>query len=120
MVLTGRSRYLRKESDKVMEWGLMDPNIISTKLIMMMLAKDQRVLLLSATLLSLTSLVCFAFAENTDLPVTVDYHSIGEETACPFQESLDQWARGPTVMGRELVPQKLWCYPISFVGTGTK
>lgn len=42
--------------------------LISTKLIMTIFAKSHGVRLLSATSLTLISLVCFAFGDNTDLP----------------------------------------------------
>ena len=44
--------------------------LISTKLIMMLLTKSYGIQNLSVTSLSLISLVCFAFINNIDLPVT--------------------------------------------------
>ena len=55
-----------------------------------MLAKKHGVKLLSATSLNLISLVCFAFVDNTDLPVTGEQHSTGEDIAPSFQEALDR------------------------------
>ena len=37
-----------------------------------------------------------------------------------FQDALDRWAGGLTVTDGKLAPQKLWCYLIDFVWTGTK
>ena len=64
--------------------------LISTKLIMMMFRKRHRVELLSATTLTLLSLVCFAFVDNTDLPITGRKYSRGEDLIYPFQEALDR------------------------------
>ena len=94
--------------------------LISTKLIMMMFRKRHGVELLSATTLTLLSLVCFAFVDNTDLPITGRKHSRGEDLINPFQEALDRWAGGLTVTGGELAPIKSWCYLIDHVWTGTK
>ena len=44
--------------------------LISTKLIMMMYRKRHGVEFLSATTLTLFTLVCFAFLDDTDLPLT--------------------------------------------------
>ena len=48
--------------------------LISTKLIIMMFWKRHGVELLSATTLTLVSLVCFAFVDDTDLPITRRKH----------------------------------------------
>ena len=81
---------------------------------MMVLAKKHSVQLLSATLVTLIYIVCFAFVDDTDLPVTGERHSIGKSIAPLFQAALDIWVGG-TVTGRELAPQKLCCYHIDFV-----
>ena len=52
--------------------------LILTKLIMMILRKRHRVELLSATTLTLVSLVCCAFVDDTDPPITGGKHSTGE------------------------------------------
>ena len=49
--------------------------LILTKLIMMMFRKRHEVELLSATTLTLLSLVYFAFVDDTDLPITGRNHS---------------------------------------------
>ena len=85
-----------------------------------MLAKNHGVQLLSATSVTLICIVCFAFVDDTDLPVTEERHSTGESIAPLFQAALDRWAGGLTVTGGELAPQKLWCYLIDFVWTGPK
>ena len=61
---------------------------------MMMLWKRHGVELLSATTLTLLSIVCFAFVDNTDLPITVHKHSSGEDVINPFQDALDRWTGG--------------------------
>ena len=94
--------------------------LISTKLIMMMLAKKHGVQILSATLLTLVSLDCFAFVDDTDLPVIGERHSTGEDIAPLFRDALDRLAGGHTVTGCDLAPQKSWCYLINFVWIGTK
>ena len=63
--------------------------LISTKLIMMMFRKRHGVELLSATTLTLLSIVCFAFVDDTDLPITGQKHLSGEDFINPFQEALD-------------------------------
>ena len=93
--------------------------LISTKLIMMMFRKQHGVEVLSATTLTLLSIVCFAFVDDTDLPITEQKHSSGEDLINPFRETLDRWAGGLTVTGGELVPIKSWCYLIDHVWTGT-
>ena len=95
--------------------------LISTKFIMMMFRKRQGVELLSATTLTLLSIiVCCAFVDDTDLPITGEKHSSGADLINPFQEALDRWAGGLTVTGRELAPIKSWCYLNVHVWTGTK
>ena len=75
---------------------------------MMMFRKQHEVELLSATTLTLLSIVCFAFVDNTDLPITGQKHSNGEDLINLFQEVLDRWAGGLTVTGSELAPIKSW------------
>ena len=94
--------------------------LISTKLIAMMLAKNHGVQLLSATTVTLICIVCFSFVDDTDLPVAGERHSTGESIAPLFQSALDRWAGGLTVTGGELAPEKLWCYLVDFIWTGTK
>ena len=55
--------------------------LISIKVIIMMLAKNHGIQLLSATLVTLICIVCFAFVDDTDLPVTEERHSTGESIA---------------------------------------
>ena len=87
---------------------------------MMMLAKNYGVQLLSATSQTLISLVCFAFVNNTNLPVIGESHSNGEDVAPSFQDALDRCARGHTVTGGKLASHKLWFYLMDFIWTGTK
>ena len=82
---------------------------------MMMFRKRHGVELLSATTLTFLSLVCFAFVDNTDLPITGRKHSSGEDLINPFQEALDQWTGRLTVTGKELAPTNSWCYLIDHV-----
>ena len=89
--------------------------LISTKLIMMMFRKKHGVELLSAITLTLLSIVCFAFVDDTDLPITGQKHSLGEDLINLFQEALDRWVGGLTVTGGELAPIKSWCYLIDHV-----
>ena len=86
----------------------------------MMLAKNHGVQLLSATLVTLICIICFAFMEDTDLPVIGEQHLTGESIAPLFQSALDRWTGVLTVMGGKLAPQKSWYYLIDFVWTGTK
>ena len=81
--------------------------LISTKLSMMMFRKRHGVELLSATTLTLLSLVCFTFVDDIDLPITGRKHSRGEDCINPFQEALDRWAGGLTVTGGEFGRQTL-------------
>ena len=87
---------------------------------MMMPAKNHGVQLLSATLVRLICIFCFAFVDDTDLPVPGECYLTGESIAPLFQAALDRWAGGLTVIGDELAPQKSWCCLIDFVWTGTK
>ena len=79
--------------------------LISTKLIMTMLAKNHGIQLLSTTSVTLICIVCFAFVDDTDLPVIGERHSTGESIAPLFQAALDRWAGGLTVTGSKLAPQ---------------
>ena len=92
--------------------------LIPTKFITMMLAKGYCIQLLSTTSMRLISLVCFTFVDDTDLPVTGERHSTGQNIS--LQEALDQWAGALPVTGGELIPQKSWCYLVDFIWTGTK
>ena len=94
--------------------------LISTKLIMMMLRKRHGVELVSATTLTLLSIVCFAFVDNKNLPITGRKQSSGEDHIDPFQETLDRWEGGLSVTGGELASKNSWCYLIDHVWTGTK
>ena len=61
--------------------------------------------LLSVTTLTLVSLVCFAFVNDTDIPITGEKHSMEEDLVIPFQEALDRWAGGLTVIGEKFTPK---------------
>ena len=82
---------------------------------MMMLAKNYGVQLLLATSLTLICLWCFTFVDNTNLPVTGERHSTGDDIVQLSQDALDRWAGGLIVTGGELAPHKLWCDLIDFV-----
>ena len=60
--------------------GLTLWTLISTKLIIMILAKGRGIQFLYATSLSVISLVCFGFVNDTDLPVTWKHHSTEKDT----------------------------------------
>ena len=64
--------------------------LISTKLIMMMFRKPHTVEVLSATTLILLSIVCFAFVDDIDLPITGQKYSSREDIISPFQDALDR------------------------------
>ena len=68
---------------------------------MMMLAKKKKgVQFLSATFLTLIiGLVCFAFVNDTNLPVTGEQHSTGDDMAPSFQDRLYRWTGRLTVTG---------------------
>ena len=85
-----------------------------------MLRKHHGVEFLSAVTLTLVGFVYFSFVDDTDLPVTGELHSRGEDLTKPFQEALNRWASGLTVTRGELAPQKSWCYLIEQVWTGRK
>ena len=73
---------------------------------MMMLAKNHGVQLLSTTSVLLICIVCFAFVNDTDFPVTGERHLTGKSITPLFQSALDRWAGGLTVTGGKLAPQR--------------
>ena len=65
--------------------------------------------------MTLVSVVCFAFVDDTDLPMSTPTRTAtGEELQPLFQAELDCWSGILTVTGGELDPKKLWCYIIDF------
>ena len=93
--------------------------LISSIMIKVMKKRGHYVEMRSALSLSLISIVCFAFVDDTDLPISGKTRTTtGEELQQPFQEALDAWAHLISVTGGELCPKKSWCYIIDFVWTG--
>ena len=73
----------------------------------------------SALSLTLISLVCFAFVDNTDLPLAASsVETVGEEITDQFQEALNRWAAVLKATGGELAPDKWFYYLIDFKWTG--
>lgn len=71
--------------------------------------------------MTLISLVCFAFVDDTGLPVSAPQKNMtGEEVGQMFQEALDRWAGLLRATGGELAPEKSWCYIIDFKWKGNK
>ena len=93
--------------------------LISSIMIKVMKKRGHYVEMRSALSLSLISIVCFAFVDDTDLPISGKTRTTtGEELQQPFQEALDAWAHLISVTGGELCPKKSWCYIIDFHWTG--
>ena len=69
---------------------------------MMILRKRYNVELLPAAMLTLVSLVSFAFVDDTDISINGEIHSTREDLVIIFQEALNRWAGGLTVTGGEL------------------
>ena len=94
--------------------------LLSSILIKNMKRHNHGVNLLSAMTLSLVSIVCFAFVDDTDLVSSGKFrHSTGEESSEEFQSALDRWSRSLIVSGGALCPVKSFCYLIDFHWTGT-
>ena len=61
----------------------------------------------SALTLSLVSIVCFAFVDDTDLVISgKSLLSTGEEVCEEFQPAVDRWSRSLIVSGGALCPLK--------------
>ena len=94
--------------------------LLSSILIKNMKRHGHGVNLRSALSLSLVSIVCFAFVDDTDLAITgKDRLTTGEEVIEEFQPALDRWARSLIVSGGALCSEKSFCYLIDFQWTGT-
>ena len=64
-------------------------------------------------------MVCFAFVDNTDLPVTSDNpDATAEGLIALFQLALDLWARCLGTTGGELHPIKLFAHIIDYKWNG--
>ena len=75
--------------------------------------------LMSSLSVALISIVCFAFVDNTNLPVVAKTkQDTGETVAIQFQNTLDDWAGIVRATGGELEPEKSWCYLIDFDWNG--
>jgi hypothetical protein len=69
--------------------------------------------------LSLVSIVCFAFVDDTDLVISRRFrHSTGDESCEEFQSALDRWSRSLIASGGALCPVKSFCYLIIFHWNG--
>ena len=90
--------------------------LISSKMIQMMKNHNYGVQLQSALSQTLFNIVCFAFVDNTYLPMTAPtVDTPGKDLQESFQETLDQWAGALATTGGELDPKKSWCYIIDFL-----
>ena len=60
--------------------------------------------------LSIISVVCFAFVDDTDLPMSVPTrNTVWEELKPLFQAELNCWSGPLTLKGGELDPKESWC-----------
>ena len=81
--------------------------LISSKMIEMMKRKGYGTNLASSLSLTLVSIVCFAFVDDTDVINTgTSRTTTGEEMLPKFQEALDRWAGALKATGGELAPAK--------------
>lgn len=81
--------------------------LLSCKMIEMMKRKDHGVDFLTSLLLSLISITCFAYIDDTDLVQSAPSRKrTGEEIIPDFQEALDRWAGAVQTTGGELAPHK--------------
>jgi hypothetical protein len=93
--------------------------LLSSILIKNLKCHNQGVILPSALTLSLVSIVCFAFVDNTDLVISGQFrHSTGKESCEEFQSALDCWSRSLIASGGALCPIKSFCYQIDFPWNG--
>jgi hypothetical protein len=93
--------------------------LLSSILIKNMKRHNQGVKLRSALTLSLVSIVCFAFVDDTDLVISGRFrHSTGEESCEELQSALDRWSRSLIASGGALCPLKSFCYLIDFHWNG--
>jgi hypothetical protein len=94
--------------------------LLSSILIINMKRHNHGVKLQSALTLSLVSIVCFAFVDDTDLVISGQFrHSTGKESCKEFQSALDRWFRSLIASGGALCPLKSFCYLIDFHWNGT-
>ena len=77
--------------------------------------------MLSSLSLSLISIACFSYVDDTDLPISGKHRTTtGEELQIPFQNALTAWSKLLCVTGGELAGAKSWCYIIDFEWNGNK
>ena len=96
-------------------WGL-----ISSKMMQVMRMRRHGVTLTLTLSKELLSMVCFAFVDNTDLPVTSDDpDATAKDLIALFQLALDLWARCLGTTGGELHPIKLFAHIINYKWNGT-
>ena len=89
--------------------------VISAVLIAMMHTHGHGVNIISALSMSLVSLACFAFVDDTDVVHSARTSSTpGEEVIPEMQEVVDRWEGGLRATGGALVPSKSYWYLIDF------
>ena len=96
-------------------WGL-----ISTKMMQVMRMRRHEVTLTLTISKEILSMVCFAFVDNTDLPVTLeDPDATAEDLIALFQLALDSWVGCLGTTGGELHPIKSFAHIIDYKWNGT-
>jgi hypothetical protein len=89
--------------------------VISAVLISMMHTHGHGVNILSALSMSLVSLACYAFVDDTDVVLSArTIITPGEETVPEMQEVVDRWEGGLRATGGALVPSKSYWYLLDF------
>ena len=94
--------------------------LISSKMIEQMKRKEHGVDMMSSLLLSLISIVCFAFVDDTDTVSSARSRTTtGEQMLPEFHETLNRWAGLLTVTGGEVSPEKSCWALIDFSWNGS-
>ena len=93
--------------------------LISCIMIRIMKKRGHGVDMMSSLSLSLISIACFAYVDDTDLPVSGQHRTTtGEQLKVPFQNALTAWSKLLCATGGELAGKKSWCYIIDFKWDG--
>jgi hypothetical protein len=90
--------------------------VVSTPLLNMLRTAENGAHIISAISKERSSIIAFAFVDDTDLPCADfrDADILTEEVMEQMQEAIDRWEGGLKTTGGAIAPEKSWVYPIDF------
>lgn len=90
--------------------------VVSTPLLNMLRTAGNGAHFISAISSQPTTVIAFAFVDDTDLPGADfrDANITSEEVMAQLQDSIDRWEGGLKATGGAIAPEKSWVYPIDF------